>query len=373
METNEKNRLPIINSSFARHIRELSVDYTNALRAEQEKLPGFPFQVAKINLDDTEDPSAISGIKNPSVSIVTDKHTYTGSDRIFPVNQDENTVFAGYVYEDTFKQEYHSVLDLCTGSGVLAIASKKAGAKHVLATDINPRSFRFVDANNVINSTRVKVQISDLFRGIKGKFDKITLDPPFMGSPSPVFPLHAQSQGFGTETVIEPVLSKCWEYLNKMGCVQIIAQSFAGNNKDSFIDVLENHIPQGWSYSIKHVFPEKNIPLHFYTSIFKDYPGFEDWKCTIEEKGYEFLRFYMLTIRDDGGSGLQEETFSTPRKYNLIYPPTLLSELEKRVNKPILLHNPVSENEIPFIGHYLRLSRYSIAVYQSLKNSLGFG
>lgn len=348
--------------------KKLNSNTINEIRAELKKLPSFPFQIAHINLDSITDPSAILKKDKNSLTIISDLHSYGKKDRIFPINQDENSVFAGYVYKDSKKHKYEKVLDIGTGSGVLAVASAKAGIREVIATDINKRAQKFVEMNNKVNETNVVFKLSNLFKNIDRKFDKITLDPPFMPSPkSNDYPLHAQSQTFGFEALIEPFFQQCWDYLNNKGCIQLITQSFANNKKDSFIEVMKRYLPKGWSYSIQHVFPIKNVLIELYTSHFVDIPNYNNWIKKIEKKKYKYMRFYMITIRNDGKNGLRKETVSNPRLYNLIYPPTTLNYLSKNLETK-LLRKPLSEKEYPMIGHLIRLSRYNYFIYLTLKN-----
>ena len=66
-----------------------------------------------------------------------------------------------------------SVLDLGTGSGILAIAAGLLGARDVLATDIDPEALKIASEN--VESNRmdklVKLQQSDLTKGIDFKAD----------------------------------------------------------------------------------------------------------------------------------------------------------------------------------------------------------
>lgn len=344
----------------------MDVTRVNKIRAGLDS--SFPFQVAHINLDDETDPAAVLRKSQNAITIVSDKHSYAKRDRIFPINQDENSVFAQYVYRDCQKHNYRSVLDIGTGSGVLAMTAAKAGVKKVVAIDINSRAAKYVALNNEINDTRVEFVASNLFANIDHQFDKIIMDPPFMPSPkSRDYPLHAQSQTFGYEILIEPLFKKCWKFLNEKGTIQMITHSFGAGSKDSFLDVMKKYLPQGWSYSIQHVFPVKELPLELYTSHFVDFKGYAAWIKKIQNRGYATIRFFMITITLNNKKGLLKEQFSAPRSYNLIYPPTTLNYLSKHL-KTKLLERPVSERQFPTIGHLMRLSRYNYFVYLTLCN-----
>lgn len=67
-----------------------------------------------------------------------------------------------------------SVVDVGTGSGILAIAASKMGAKNVLATDIADESMTAAKENTALNHlTNIKLQKTNLLKDVKGKFDII--------------------------------------------------------------------------------------------------------------------------------------------------------------------------------------------------------
>ncbi len=73
------------------------------------------------------------------------------------------------------------VLDMGTGSGILALAAARKGAR-VLAVDVNPTAVRAAEQNVSANgfSNRVQVKRSDLFEAIDEEtFDLIVWNPPF--------------------------------------------------------------------------------------------------------------------------------------------------------------------------------------------------
>ena len=349
-------------------LSKLDVKKINKIRAELDS--EYPFQVAHINLYNEADPSAILEKDNEYITIISDIHSYSKKDRIFPINQDENTVFAQQVFQDSIKYKYTKAIDVGTGSGVIAMALAKAGANEVVATDINLRAKEFIKKNNDVNNLSVKFVESSLFGAIQEKFDKITINPPFMPAPEDTFPLHAQGGNFGIENVVKPFFENCWKYINRGGCIQGIFHSFANDESDTVLDILKKNLPKNWSYEIKHVFPIKNIPIELYTTSFALQKNYSEWINIVEKKNLKYMRFFILTIKNNDQNGLIKEDVSRPRIYNLIYPPTTLSILSKKNLKIKLLEKPVSENQFPMIGHLIRLSRYNYFVYLSLSNLL---
>lgn len=74
------------------------------------------------------------------------------------------------------------VLDLCTGSGAIAVAIAKNTSASVLATDISEAALSVAKDNVAEHKADVKTLKSDLFSEISGKFDLITANPPYVKS-----------------------------------------------------------------------------------------------------------------------------------------------------------------------------------------------
>ncbi|MDO8516493.1 MAG: methyltransferase [Nanoarchaeota archaeon] len=66
------------------------------------------------------------------------------------------------------------VLDIGSGSGIQALSAKKAKAKSVLASDINKSAVK------KIKSLGIESIYSNLFSKIKGKYDLIIFNPPYL-------------------------------------------------------------------------------------------------------------------------------------------------------------------------------------------------
>jgi len=72
-----------------------------------------------------------------------------------------------------------NVLDMGTGSGIIGISCAKLGA-NVTSADINPYAVELAEKNAGLNNVDIKVVESDLFERIKGKFDVIVFNPPYL-------------------------------------------------------------------------------------------------------------------------------------------------------------------------------------------------
>lgn len=77
--------------------------------------------------------------------------------------------------------EYLNVLDMCTGSGCIAITiSDMCDNVSVIASDISKEALEVAKENNQLNQTDVTFVESDLFENVEGLFDVIVSNPPYI-------------------------------------------------------------------------------------------------------------------------------------------------------------------------------------------------
>ena len=79
-----------------------------------------------------------------------------------------------------------SVLDLCTGSGAVAIAVACEAAKDktvtVVASDLSEDALEVARENARLNKANVTFVRADIFNGVRGRFNLITANPPYVQS-----------------------------------------------------------------------------------------------------------------------------------------------------------------------------------------------
>jgi release factor glutamine methyltransferase len=142
-------------------------------------------------------------------------------------------------------------LDLGTGSGIGSIALFRAGAKSVLAVDINPRALveaeknvqaflsaqpKSIKAQNAGHSKKsFEVKKSDLFSNVKAKFDFIIFNPPYV--PTEEIKWVDLDGGKNGREVIDRFLPEIKKHLNKKGALLLLLSSL--NNPKAIIKVLK--------------------------------------------------------------------------------------------------------------------------------------
>jgi release factor glutamine methyltransferase len=134
-----------------------------------------------------------------------------------------------------------SVADIGTGSGILALAAARAGAKSVLALDINPDAARSAQENAQANGLgeRVKAACMDLLTALPAQplFDVILSSPPkHAGEPRDVADRGWHAGPHYRD--VAALFQQARERLNPNGCLYVMLSSA------SDLDVLGQLIKQ---------------------------------------------------------------------------------------------------------------------------------
>jgi release factor glutamine methyltransferase len=87
------------------------------------------------------------------------------------------------------------VLDVGTGSGALAIAAARAGARTVTAVDLSLRSVAATWLNTRLHGARVTVRRGDLFAPVAGlRFGLVVANPPYVPAATVRLPRHRMAR-----------------------------------------------------------------------------------------------------------------------------------------------------------------------------------
>lgn len=84
--------------------------------------------------------------------------------------------------ETVIKNAKGEGLDIGTGSGAIAITLEKLAGLHMTALDVSVKALRIAKKNNKKLKTSVKFLHSDLFDKVRGRYDFIVSNPPYIKS-----------------------------------------------------------------------------------------------------------------------------------------------------------------------------------------------
>lgn len=105
---------------------------------------------------------------DPTIIVACDDDVYEPSDDTYLLLNSLNI------------KQRQKVLDIGTGTGIIAIHAAKNGASCVVGTDISAAAVACARRNAVLNNLEVAFVICDLFSGIKEQFDTIVFNPPYL-------------------------------------------------------------------------------------------------------------------------------------------------------------------------------------------------
>jgi release factor glutamine methyltransferase len=87
------------------------------------------------------------------------------------------------------------VLDVCTGSGALAIAAALGGARSVTAVDVSERAVLTARINARLNGVRVEAVRGSLLDAVPGRrFDVIVSNPPYLPAEGDALPARGRAR-----------------------------------------------------------------------------------------------------------------------------------------------------------------------------------
>lgn len=125
------------------------------------------------------------------------------------------------------------VLDVCTGSGVLAVAAAGAGARRVTAVDVSRRAVFAARLNGRLNGHRIRTRRGDLFGAVAGeRFDLIVSNPPYVPAAGDELPARgpgrALDAGRDGRLFVDRLLVEAPAHLRPGGVVLVVHSSVNG-------------------------------------------------------------------------------------------------------------------------------------------------
>lgn len=125
------------------------------------------------------------------------------------------------------------VLDLCTGTGVLAVAAVRAGARHVTAVDISHRAALAARFNTLIRWLPVRVERGNTLTFPPDRqFDVVLANPPYVPCEQQELarrgPNRAWNAALDGRAVLDPLCTNAPRMLSSGGVLLIVHSAVCG-------------------------------------------------------------------------------------------------------------------------------------------------
>ena len=128
-----------------------------------------------------------------------------------------------------------SVLDLCTGSGAVAVATALAGAERVTAVDLSLRAVATARLNALLNGTGLRAVRGSLFEPVGDeRFDLIVSNPPYVPAEDdrpPRGEARAWDAGHDGRELLDPLLTAAPGHLKPGGALLVVHSSITGEQR----------------------------------------------------------------------------------------------------------------------------------------------
>jgi release factor glutamine methyltransferase len=127
------------------------------------------------------------------------------------------------------------VLDLCAGSGALAVVARLGGASSATAVDVSRRAVFAARLNGLLNGVRVRARRGDLLSAVPGeRFDLIVSNPPYLPAPEagpPSRRTRAWDAGPAGRTLLDRICADAPSHLRPGGALLLVHSSVCGEDE----------------------------------------------------------------------------------------------------------------------------------------------
>ena len=169
-------------------------------------------------------------------------------DVLSPRMETEELIYRVVEYVKSTKKNNLKILDLCTGSGIIAITLKKELSQFsidVVASDISEEAIKVAKENAHVHDATIKFIQSDIFNNIADKFDIIVSNPPYIDRKDevtmqdnvlkydPQLALFAEEEGM---YFYRKIIEQANDYLNENG---VIFFEIGYDQKDKIIKLAD--------------------------------------------------------------------------------------------------------------------------------------
>ena len=169
-------------------------------------------------------------------------------DVLSPRMETEELIYKVIEYVKASSKNNFKILDLCTGSGIIAITLKKELSQFsidVVASDISEEAIKVAKENAQSHDATIKFIQSDIFNNIADKFDIIVSNPPYIDRKDevtmqdnvlkydPHLALFAEEEGM---YFYRKIIEQANDYLNENG---VMFFEIGYNQKDKIIKLAD--------------------------------------------------------------------------------------------------------------------------------------
>jgi release factor glutamine methyltransferase len=125
------------------------------------------------------------------------------------------------------------VLDLCSGSGALAIRAALGAQRVVTAVDVSRRAVLTIRLNAALNRVRVRALRGDLFGAVAGeRFDAIVANPPYVPAPTDELPRRGRARAWDAgrdgRALLDRICDHARAHLRPGGRLLVVHSSLLG-------------------------------------------------------------------------------------------------------------------------------------------------
>jgi release factor glutamine methyltransferase len=147
----------------------------------------------------------------------------------------DSLLLADQLRQEALKEDA-SVLDLCSGSGILAIVAAQRGVSQVTAVDISSLAVLATRLNARLNRVRVRAVRGDLFDAVPGeRFDLIASNPPYLPSTGDELPEggahRAWEAGPRGRAFLDRICAEAHNHLMPGGVLLLVHSSLSGEQE----------------------------------------------------------------------------------------------------------------------------------------------
>ena len=145
-----------------------------------------------------------------------------------------------------------SVLDMGTGSGYLAaVSGTKKAVKSVVGVDVDPSAIEI--CKKTLKDKKYRFVLSDLFKDVKGVFDTIVFNPPYLPDDPKEHDIALHGGKHGYETIVR-FLNTAGDHLTSQGKILLLYSSLS--KEDKVMQALERNLFEHKQVAKTHLFFE---------------------------------------------------------------------------------------------------------------------